>query len=38
MEYNKKEFSQFCAPLWLSKPFMQGGHNVDKANATANVR
>lgn len=34
MEYDKREFSQFCAPLWLSKPFMQDGHNSNKANAT----
>lgn len=34
MEYNKTEFSQFCAPLWLSKPFMQDGHDANKANAT----
>lgn len=34
MEYEKTEFSQFCAPLWLSKPFMQDGHHSNKANAT----
>jgi len=34
MEYDKAAFSQFCAPLWLSKPYMQDGHNADKTNAT----